>query len=194
MTAAVLAPRPPMRGIGTGPAWLAWLHAAYSPLHAAGLSDTAAAAELGVSRTAIASARARSGLPRNDGNGVARRKPERSARAAHLGHGNAGRRSFRSEDYGLPAGLYATQTRIVLALANGPLTKAGIAAAAGIAPRSVGSSGIGGRVYWLGDLRTRGLVASVWPGGRRPAVYFLTPAALAALTTPRTESANDANA
>ena len=176
-----------MRGRGTGPAWTAWIDAAYRPLHAAGLSDTDAAAALGVSRTAAANARRRLGLPQTAGPFAASAAAKRAGHAAKIGHGNAGRRAFAAADYGLPAALYAAQVRIVVALAAGPTTRAGIAARAGLTAKSVGACGIGGRVHWLRDLRDRGLVASSGRRGRHQSIYFLTPAALAALATPETE-------
>ena len=186
--AVTLTPRPPANGRGTAAAWFAWLHAAYRPLHAAGLTDAAAAAAIGVSDATVCSARARLGLPRNGVSpaGLARRR----ARSAAQGRANAGRRAFDAAGYGLPAGLYAVQVRIVLALASGPMTKAGIAAAAGLTARTVGSSG---RVCWLPDLQARGLVASLRQPGRTPNLYFLTAAAVAALTA-GTESPDELDA
>ena len=118
-------PRPPSRGHGTRDVWFAWVEAAYRPLHAAGLDDTRAAAMLGVSRMATSACRARLGLPHND-------SPGRRSHGRAFGLRNVGRRVYDPAAYGLPAGLYAPQVRIVLALADGPRTAASLGTCPGL--------------------------------------------------------------
>lgn len=184
------ATRPPSRGIGTRPAWFAWIDAAYAPLYAAGLCDTQAAAALGVSHSTVSECRRRLALPGNGGAG----RRARSANSAEVGRRNAGRRAHDPAAYGLPAGLYAAQVRVVLALADGPRTLASIAAACGTTRRVISAGHNYRGVFWLRDLKARGLIESTPRAGPRPVLYFLTPLAMAALITAGTESPNEPDA